>query len=467
MEHNINNIDDNRIELTITISKEDYLEDVESELKKKKKEANLKGFRKGMVPDSFMRRTFGNGILADIINKKIDSSLSAALEENKIEPMLSPVFSKNQQPLDIDIYNMKDYSVVFDIHKKPNVELKGISEEDSYTFYEIETDEELIDNQVKSLKSASGKLIPYEGDINDEIILTVHAAELENGDLKENGYETEFSIKTEVITDDYKEKIKELKPGDFVDFDIYLLVNNYDQDKVRDHLLNIEEKDFKEGEDIGIGKDFRGKIVKTESFEFGELTPEVFEKFGIAGINNEEEYREFLTGDLQKFNENESNKLLHMEIAEKLKEINSFSFSEEYLKNWLRENYSDKTEEEIDEITEKSLKDLQWQTIIDILIKKYKVEITQEEMDAKVRQYAASMVGNNPEYVQRIMEYIVQDEKQLRQLHNELYVDKIFGEIAKNITKISEKISVEKFNKLVEKYNRAQQEEASTSSEEE
>jgi trigger factor len=467
MEHNINIIDDNRIELSITISKEDYLSDVENELKKKKKEANLKGFRKGMVPDSFMRRTFGNSILADIINKKIDSSLSAALEENKIEPMLSPVFSKNQKPLDIDIFKMGDYSVIFDIHKKPNVELKGISEEDSYTFYEIETDESMIDNQIKKLRSAGGKFIPYEGAINDDIILSIHISELENGEIKPNGYESEFSIKTEVINDHYKNTIKTLRPGDTIDFDIYDLVNGYDENKVKDHLLNIDEKDFNEGEDIGIGKNFRGKIVKTESFEYAELTPDIFEKYGLSNINNEEEYREYLRNDLRKYNDKESSNLLHMEIAQKLKEINNFSFSEEYIKNWLSENYSDKTEKEIDEITEKSIKDLQWQTIIDILIKKYKVEVTQEEMDAKVFQYASSIVGNNYEMVQNIVQYIAKDEKQMRQFHNELYIDKIFGEIANNITKVTEKISVEEFNKLVEKHNRDQQIEAGISSEEE
>ena len=73
MDYNINNIDENLLELTINISNSDYKNELDSELKKKKKEANFKGFRKGMVPDSFLKKTFGNGVLSEVINNKMDS----------------------------------------------------------------------------------------------------------------------------------------------------------------------------------------------------------------------------------------------------------------------------------------------------------------------------------------------------------------------------------------------------------
>ncbi|MBK7094022.1 MAG: hypothetical protein IPH57_02775 [Saprospiraceae bacterium] len=458
MDYKINNIDDNRFELTINISKDDYLPEVETQLKKKKKEASFKGFRKGMVPDSFLKKTFGNSVLSEVINNKMDTSLSDIMKENNIDLMLSPILSEGQPPLDINIYDLQDYSVTFDLHKKPTVELKGISAEDSYTFYDIEPDEEIVENDVKNLKTKNGKFIPYEGSITEEIILTITANELENGELKEKGYDTEFTIKTSEITEDYKKNILNFKSGDTFDFDIYNFITGADEKKVRDYILNLDEKDFKEGEDIGIGNMFKGKIKKTESFEFAELDDAFFKNLEIPEVSTESEYREFIRKDLKKFHDTESEKLLHLEIAENIKEINTFDFSKEYIKTWVKQHYPGKTEEEVEDITEKSIKDLQWQNIVDILIKKYDINVTKEELDFKLRQYAASMVGYNPEYIDKVMEMIIKDEKYVNSIYNEMYIERIFGEIANNITRLSEKTTFEEFKKIAEKYNKQNQE---------
>ena len=458
MDYKINNIDDNRFELTINISKDDYLPEVETQLKKKKKEASFKGFRKGMVPDSFLKKTYGNSVLSEVINGKMDTSLNEIMKENNIDLMLSPILSDTQPPLDINIFDMQDYSVTFDLHKKPSAELKGISSEDSYKFYEITPDEEIIENDVKNLKTKYGKFIPFDGNISEDIILTITANELENGELKDKGYDTEFTIKTSEITEGYKNYILKLKSGESFDFDIYNFITGADEKKVRDYILNLDEKDFKEGEDIGIGNMFKGTIKKTESFEFAELDEPFFKNLEIPDVTNEEEYRQFIRNDLKKFHDAESEKLLHLEIAEKIKELNTFDFSKDYIKAWVKQHYPRKTPEEIEDITEKSIKDLQWQNIVDILIKKYDINVTKEELDFKLRQYAASMVGYNPEYIDKVMEMIIKDEKYVNGIYNEMYIERIFGEIAKNITRISEKTTFDEFKKIAEKYNRQNQE---------
>ena len=199
------------------------------------------------------------------------ASLNTILKENNIDLMLSPILSDKQIPLDINIFNLTDYSVTFYLHKKPSSDLKGISSEDSYKFYEIIPNEETIENEVKNLKTKYGKFIPYEGDIKEETIITISASELAQDQIKDKGYDTEFTIKVSEITDKYKKTILKLKSGASFDFDIYDFIINADEKKVRDYILNLDEKDFKEGEDINIGKMFPWKIKKTESFEFAEL----------------------------------------------------------------------------------------------------------------------------------------------------------------------------------------------------
>lgn len=454
MDYKLNNIGSNRYELEIVLETKDYMPEVEKELKKKKKEANFKGFRKGMVPDNFIKKSYGNNVLSEVVNKSMDNFLNEIMKENNMELMLSPVLSENQEPLNIDIYNPENYKVIFDIHKKPGVELKGISSEDSYNFYNIDIDEEIINNEIKNLKTRFGKFVPYNGEINDETIISFFAKELDNNEIKQNGYETEFSVKVIEFEEGIKKNLISAKIGDEMDFDIYNILKDADKEKVHDYLLNIDKKDFKEGEDLGIGNFFRGEIKRIEVYEFAELNEEVIRTLSIQGVNNEEELRNYLREDIKKHYDSESEKLMHLEIADKLKEINEFEISEDYVNAWIKQHYAEKTEDEVKEIVEKSMKDLQWQNIVDILIKKYEVSVSKEELDQKLRMSAASMAGYNQEYIDRIMEYIMQDEKYVNEVYNEMFIEKIFGEISKNITRVEQNISFEEFKTLSAKYKR-------------
>lgn len=454
MDYKLNNIGSNRYELEIVLETQDYMPEVEKELKKKKKEANFKGFRKGMVPDNFIKKSYGNNVLSEVVNKSMDNFLNEIMKENNMELMLSPILSENQEPLNIDIYSPQNYKVVFDIHKKPVVELKGISTEDSYNFYNIDIDEEIINNEIKNLKTRFGKFVPYNGEINDDTIISFFAKELDNNEIKQNGYETEFSVKVIEFEEGIKKNLISAKIGDEMDFDIYNILKDADKEKVHDYLLNIDKKDFKEGEDLGIGNFFRGEIKRIEVYEFAELNEEVIRTLSIQGVKNEEELRNYLREDIKKHYDSESEKLMHLEIADKLKEINEFEISEDYVNAWIKQHYAEKTEDEVKEIVEKSMKDLQWQNIVDILIKKYEVSVSKEELDQKLRMSAASMAGYNQEYIDRIMEYIMQDEKYVNEVYNEMFIEKIFGEISKNITRVEQNISFEEFKTLSAKYKR-------------
>jgi len=454
MEFKVKDIDDNRFELTIDISKDDYINEVDNQLKKKRKDTDFKGFRKGKAPMGFMRRTFGDSILAEVINKKIDTGLSEYLKENKVELMLSPLGKEDQKPLDIDINKMEDISVTFDLHKKPEFEIKGISSEDSYTYYDIELDPKTIDSEVERFKNQYGKFEAYDGKLKEDNFIAVSAKELDGDKIKNDGYDTEFTIKIAEISKDYKKDILKLKKGDDFTFDVYKFLEEADDKKVRDYLLNIDEKDFKEGEDIGIGNMFKGTIKNTEKYVPAELNEEFFKNANIPDVNSEEDYIELISKDIKKHYQSESDKLLQLDIAERLKEINEFSFSEEYVNRWIKEQYPDLSEEEVNKNLENSFKDLKWQSIVDQLIKKYKVEVTKEDLAKKMEQQAASMIGNNPQMISQMIEYMMQDEKLVNSTYNEMFIDKIFSAASNDITKVEEKISWDDFIKKAEKYSK-------------
>jgi FKBP-type peptidyl-prolyl cis-trans isomerase (trigger factor) len=79
------------ISLDITLEPSDYLPAVESELKKFKNQAQLKGFRKGKTPESVIKKMYGKSILADVINKTLQDKLFGYLDEEKINYLGQPL----------------------------------------------------------------------------------------------------------------------------------------------------------------------------------------------------------------------------------------------------------------------------------------------------------------------------------------------------------------------------------------
>ena len=80
-----NRIDDLNLELTLSVGKEDYAESRKKRLNDFRKKAEIKGFRKGMVPMSLVEKMYGQQALADAVNDVISESLNNFIAENNLK----------------------------------------------------------------------------------------------------------------------------------------------------------------------------------------------------------------------------------------------------------------------------------------------------------------------------------------------------------------------------------------------
>ena len=65
MNISLQNVDKVSALLTVNIEKADYQEKVDKVLKKYRQQANVPGFRKGMVPMSLIKKQFGKAVMAE------------------------------------------------------------------------------------------------------------------------------------------------------------------------------------------------------------------------------------------------------------------------------------------------------------------------------------------------------------------------------------------------------------------
>ncbi|MBR5702786.1 MAG: trigger factor family protein [Bacteroidales bacterium] len=116
-------IDALNIELTLNVEQDDYAEIEHKKLAQRRKTADFKGFRKGMVPESLVRRVYGDQILAESVNEVISKGLQDFIDENKLNVLGEPLSSEKQP--EVEWKDGNDFKFVFDIATYPDFEVSA------------------------------------------------------------------------------------------------------------------------------------------------------------------------------------------------------------------------------------------------------------------------------------------------------------------------------------------------------
>lgn len=142
-------IDALNIELTLNIEQGDYAEIERKKLSQRRKTADFKGFRKGMVPESLVRRVYGDQILAESVNEVISKGLQDFIDENKLNVLGEPLGSENQP--EVEWKDGNDFKFVFDIATYPDFEVSA-GKEDIVNKYTISATAKEKADMLKNLK---------------------------------------------------------------------------------------------------------------------------------------------------------------------------------------------------------------------------------------------------------------------------------------------------------------------------
>jgi len=142
-------LDELNIELTLNIEKGDYEESVRKKLAQRRRTADFKGFRKGMVPESLVRRVYGDQILAESVNEVISKGLQDFIDENKLRVLGEPLGSEKQP--EVEWKDGNDFTFIFDIATYPEFEVSA-GKDDVINKYSISASAKDKAEMTKNLK---------------------------------------------------------------------------------------------------------------------------------------------------------------------------------------------------------------------------------------------------------------------------------------------------------------------------
>ena len=115
-------IDKLNLELTVEVAAADYAEIEKKKLADRRRNAEFKGFRKGMVPASLIKRVYGDQALVESVNQVLGQALDQHINEKKLRILGEPLPSENQP--EIEWQDGNDFTFVFDLGLSPEVSVE-------------------------------------------------------------------------------------------------------------------------------------------------------------------------------------------------------------------------------------------------------------------------------------------------------------------------------------------------------
>ncbi|MBK9736252.1 MAG: hypothetical protein IPO92_15345 [Saprospiraceae bacterium] len=450
-------IDPLNLTIDFIIEPGDYTPKYESELKKYKNQAQLKGFRKGMTPVSVIKKMYGKGILSEVINETLQDKLYGYLDEQKLNYLGQPLPNRDENLVfNLDVNNMQEYTFSFDIGLAPDLDIKGVSADDSYTFYDVTIPDSVIEEELTAARRRFGKRVEAVDTMQNMDMIKIEAEEMEGKNIKEGGWKTDFSILIDVIKDEsVKKDLTTKKIGDYFVFDIRKLEDK-EESYTDKYLIKRPE-----GNDQEIGSVFQGKVTEVSRVEPAEMNEEFFATFGDESIIDEESLRTFFKKDLKSYYNNQALQFMYREIMEYMMANNNFELPTEFLKRYLKETNENVSDDVLDKEFDAFAKNMRWSLQKSHLAKEYNIQITEDDIKHhftnSVFSYMRSYGNMDYDFISKTVERLMKDKEQVNKAYEEIAADRVFGKIGDIVSRrnvvISQDDFLEKVKALNEKVN--------------
>jgi len=439
---NIGNLTD---KLTVNISKADYLQNFESNLKKQAKSANIPGFRKGMVPAGLVKKMYGQSLFTDEVLRTAESQLNEYLTKEQLDIFAQPL------PLDIDarqldMNNPADYAFAFEIGLKPAFE---INTNINVTRYKVAVTDEMINEEVARLQTRFGKMTEPETVSSEDHVLNVTFTEVDaEGNVVEGGINKGNSLLVKYFAPAFRSNLMGKQKDDVIDLHLATAF----EDKELETILADLGLD---AATAGVAdKNFKLTITKVGFVEKAEMNEEFFlAAYPNKEVKSEEELRAAVKEDIEAYYDVQSKNQVHDQIYHHLLDHTTMEFPESFLKRWIQTSgEKPKTAEEAEAEFPSFSNSLKWTLITSKLVEDNKIEVLPNDIRGFAKQQLfqymggqLGMLGDNQQWVEDYADRMMKDRKFVEDSYHRISTEKMFNLLESKVAAKEESIGAEEF----------------------
>ncbi len=420
--------------LRVSIEPTDYKEKVEKALEDYRKQVSMPGFRPGKAPAAIIRKKYFKAILLDELNKAIQQSLTDYIRTANLHILGQPL-PKEDEPVKGDFDKPDNFVFAFDVGMAPTFEI-GLSKDDAFDYIKLKVTDDMIEDEVLTLRRRFGTLAPSE-EIGEKDLIYGDFSELEGDQLKEDGIKHSATIAMEYVNDDTaKKSLLGKKQNEFVDLDPRQVSSN-ETDMSAMLGISVDQAST-------LSSKFRFTPTEIRRMNLSELNTEFFEKlYRGAAVASEDELRNRIREDISRMYEHDTDRHLANAVTKSIMAKTRIHLPEDFLHRWFRAtSENDKEASEFESKFPEYMTGLKWQLIQNRLVKENNIEIGKPEMEdfAKgmiARQYAQYGIHSpDPKMLQDHATKVLSGSKEADQIYHNVLSLKLTG-LFKNIVKLN------------------------------
>jgi len=436
--------------ITVNVAKGDYLPSFEKALKQYGKQANIPGFRKGMVPAGLIKKMYGSSVLTDEVLKTVEKELNTYMTNEKLEIFAQPLPLPENDARQIDVARPEDYTFAFEVGLKPAFNLADLGSA-RLTRYKIEATPAMIDEELERQQTRHGKMTEPETVASDENILYFHFEETDaSGQPVEGGVHKDNSLPVKYFNEATRPKWIGLKKDDSL---VLQLSASFD-DREKEWVLN----------DLGLAKEdadkyFLMKLTKVGLVEKADLNEEFFQASAPGKeLKTEEDYRNYLKGEIETYWAGQTGNQLQHSLYHELLDHTNIEFPEAFLKRWMQTSgETPKTQAEVEQEFPSFVNQLKWTLIVDKVVRDNNIEVGADD----IREFAKKQLfgymgmpagGEEQPWVADYIQRMMKDRKFVEDTVHRIQTDRVFDWALTQIHPTEKAISLEEFQHMQEEH---------------
>ena len=431
--------------IKVDIEENDYIENVNKQLKEYQHKATIPGFRKGMAPKGLIERMYKPAIVGDAVQNTLNTSLFKYIDDEKLHILGMPM-SNDEKTGEVDFAKGTSFSFYFDVAVAPEFNLEWDKVNVKYNQLKVTAKD--VDNEMNNVVNRYGKFETPEtvaaGDIMYGKLVELDKA----GAPKEGGVETFVSLNLLNLKDaELMPLFEGKKAEDKIVFNMAKAFPTADIERAL-HIDTAAAKKFKA--DVELTLSGISRIIPHEIN--GELFQMVFPG---QTVKDEAAFRKMLQKEIEKANAEQSDYLFVNQVRKALLDQFTAPLPENFLKRWFASRGDkDMTPEKIEaDWNDKYVPSLKWELIESKLEEISPVEPTNNQIVDYIkdilRRNDRPVEGETKEQAEDRLEKaarsIAADRQNLGQVIDRLYADNLSKLFKDQVKPEVEKVSAKEF----------------------
>lgn len=439
--------------IVVKVAKDDYLPSFEKAIKNYSKQANIPGFRKGMVPVGMVKKMYGSSVFADEVIKSVEKGLGDYMTTEKLQIFAQPLPLPENDASKLDMNEPQEYAFAFEVGLKPDFTLADLPNA-KLTRFKIDITDAMVDEEINRLQVRHGKMTEPETATSDDNVLNVHFEESDaEGNVIEGGISKDNSLLVKYFNPAFREQLMGKKQDDTL---VVQLSQAFDV-KEREWILS----------DLGLNKDdaaaadkyFKITITKVGLVERNEMNEEFFEQvYPGKEIKTEADFRNQLKEEMSSQWDGHTRNQLHDQVYHELLNHTNIDFPAEFLKRWLQTGGEHpKSPEQVEQEFPGFVNQLKWTLIVEKIVEENKIEVNPDDIREFAKQQLVGYMGGgnidiNQPWINDYIDRMMKDRKFVEDSFHRIQAEKVFQWAEGQIKPVEQLISADEFNKMQEEH---------------